>query len=306
MRNVEPKPKFSRDKEPRKEWNVEPNVNRSHNVWKEKLSYASTVEKGCKGKKRNKNPIAFKAEVKHSEWLDNCFIGRTVEPSKAKDMKKSFILGGFNFIRVRFLGGNCVLLSGEDASLIKKTIEENKEWFESIFESINPWEKDFMVSKKFVWARIRGMPLNLWSRHSLESIVYMVRTLVEIDKDTLEIKELEYARVLIKLHVAREVRWTNCMKVNETLCQIAIEEEPVNKVKRCHFGEWESNSDDGELGSFVGRECGASEESEFGSNLNFHGGVGEEMTVEEAEGLLRREAQKPYVVTEDRSDDVEG
>ena len=33
-------------------------------------------------------------------------------------------------------------------SLIKKTIEENKEWFESIFESINPWEKDFMVSKK--------------------------------------------------------------------------------------------------------------------------------------------------------------
>jgi len=119
-------------------------------------------------------------------------------------------------------------------------------------------------------------------------------------------EELEYARVLIKLHVAREVRWTICMKVNETLCQIAIEEEPVNKVKRCHFGEWESNSDDGELGSFVGRECGASEELEFRSNLNFQGGVGEDMTVEEAEGLLRKEAWKPYAVTEDRSDVVEG
>jgi len=207
----------------------------------------------------------------------------------AKDLKKSFILGGFKFIRVRFLGGNYVLLSEEYASLIKKTIDENKEWFESIFESINPWEKDFMVSEKFVWARIRGLPLNLWSRHSLESIVSMVGTLVEIDKDTLEMEELEFARVLIKLPVAREVRWTNCMKVNGTMCQIVIEEEPVNKVKRRHYGEWESNSDDNELGSFVGRECGVSEESEFGNNLNFHGGMGEDTTVEEMEVPLRRE-----------------
>jgi len=67
-------------------------------------------------------------------------------------------LGGFNFIRVHFLGGNCALLYGEDASLIKKTIYENKEWFESIFESINPWEKDFMASEKYVLAHIRGLP----------------------------------------------------------------------------------------------------------------------------------------------------
>ncbi|KAL9289812.1 hypothetical protein ACSQ67_024418 [Phaseolus vulgaris] len=117
----------------------------------------------------------------------------------ARDMKKSFILGGFKFIRVRFMGGNYVLLSGEDASLIEKTIEENKEWLESIFESITPWEKDFSVSEKFVWARIRGLPSNLWSRHSLECIVAMVGTLVEIDKDTLEMEELEFTRVLIKL-----------------------------------------------------------------------------------------------------------
>ena len=204
------------------------------------------------------------------------------------------------------MGGNCVLLSGEDAILIKKTIDENKEWFESIFESITPWEKDFMVSKKFVWAHIRGLPLNLWSRHSLESIVSMVGTLVEIDKDTLEMEELEFARVLIKLPVARDVRWTHCMKVNETMCQIAIEEEPVNKVEKSHFGDWKSNSDYGDLESLVGRECGASEESEFGSNLFFHGGVGEETTVEEAEELLRREAQNQRAATAVRRDDVEG
>jgi len=64
-----------------------------------------------------------------------------------------------------------------------------------------------MVTEKYVWARIRGLPLNLWSKQSLESIVSMVRTLVEIDKWTLEMEELEYARVLIKLPAAREARW---------------------------------------------------------------------------------------------------
>jgi len=96
------------------------------------------VEKGYKGEKKNIYPIAFKEEVKPLEWLDNSFIGRTVEPSKAKDLKESFILGDFNFIRVRYLGGNCVLLSGEDANLIKKPIVENKEWFESILNLLSP------------------------------------------------------------------------------------------------------------------------------------------------------------------------
>ncbi|KAK7367516.1 hypothetical protein VNO80_09529 [Phaseolus coccineus] len=155
------------------------------------MLYASIVEKGCKGKTKNTYPIVFKAEVKHLEWLDNCFIGKTVETCKAKDLKESFILGGFNFIRGHYLGGNCVLLFGEDANLIKKSIEENKGWFESIFEPIIPWEKDFVVTKKYVWAHIRRLPLNLWSRQSLESIVSIIATLVEIDKTTLEMEELE-------------------------------------------------------------------------------------------------------------------
>jgi len=74
------------------------------------MSYAFVMEKGYKGEKKNIYPIAFKAEVKPLEWLDNCFIGRTVEPSKATDLKVRFILGGFNFIHVHYLGGNCVLL----------------------------------------------------------------------------------------------------------------------------------------------------------------------------------------------------
>ena len=160
-----------------------------------------------------------------------------MEPSKAKDLKENFILRGFNFIRVRYLRGNCVLLSEVDENLIKKSIVENKELFESIFESIIPWEKNFMVTEKYVWTRIRGLPLNLWSRQNLENIVSMVETLVEIDKCTLEMEELEYARVLIKLPATNEARWTKYIKINEFMFQIAIEEEHVINIKSCYNGD---------------------------------------------------------------------
>jgi len=39
--------------------------------------------KDVRREKKNIYPIVFKAEAQHLEWLDNCFIGRTEEPSKA-------------------------------------------------------------------------------------------------------------------------------------------------------------------------------------------------------------------------------
>jgi len=90
---------------------------------------------------------------------------------------------------------------------------------------------------------LEGLPLNLWIRQNMESIVSMVGTPVEIVKYTLEMEELEYARGLIKLPVAREVRWINCKKINETMCQIAIEEEPVINIKKDYIGEWENHSE---------------------------------------------------------------
>ncbi|KAL9315716.1 hypothetical protein ACSQ67_016717 [Phaseolus vulgaris] len=64
-------------------------------------------------------------------------------------------------------------------------------------------------------------------RECLGSIVAMGRTLINVDETTLEMNELDYERVYIRLPVAREARWVNYMKINGIECQIAIEEEPL-------------------------------------------------------------------------------
>jgi len=64
-----------------------------------------------------------------------------------------------------------------------------------------------VVAEKFIWFRNRGLPLHFLSRDALESIVAMVGMLIEEDEATLEINELEFARVYIRLPVAKEARW---------------------------------------------------------------------------------------------------
>ncbi|KAK7382616.1 hypothetical protein VNO80_01558 [Phaseolus coccineus] len=95
------------------------------------------------------------------------------------------------------------------------------------------------------------------------------------------------------------------MKINEIMCQIAIEESVI-KVKSCYIGNWENSSNDDELRSNLGRERFESEGSEIGRNLKFHNDIGEEMTVEEVEKFLCSESWRPDVGVEDRGDDVEG
>jgi len=92
------------------------------------------------------------------EWLKQCYIGRVSYLSKLSCLNESFIL---NYIKVKFLGGFHVLMMGENETKVKETIEENKEWYKDLFDTIIPWEDQFVAVDKLIWVRCRGLPLKL-------------------------------------------------------------------------------------------------------------------------------------------------
>jgi len=57
-----------------------------------------------------------------------------------------------------------VFFCSDGDETVKSMVEEHKEWFESIFDSIIPWDNDIVVADKFIWVCIRGLPLHFWSR----------------------------------------------------------------------------------------------------------------------------------------------
>jgi len=123
------------EKEVKKEWRA-----------KGVSTYANTVKYGHRGRAQTQNrenlhAIHFRAEETPREWLNNCYIGRVSNLNKVSSLNESFIFGGLGYIKVKFLGGFNVLLKGESEMKIKKAIEENKDWFEEMFDTIIPWEE---------------------------------------------------------------------------------------------------------------------------------------------------------------------
>ncbi|KAK7378746.1 hypothetical protein VNO80_04193 [Phaseolus coccineus] len=155
------------------------------------------------------------------------------------------ILGGFNLVRVRYLGERYVLLSCEEEGFVERLIIDNKERFKGIFGSIVSWDDYFVVSEKIVWFRCRGIPLPLSSNQCFERIGAIVGTLVEVDVGTISKMVLEYTRLRIKIPSGEEVRTTKSVRINDRLCQVFFEEEnsPVPMLGNpCH--KWDATSEE--------------------------------------------------------------
>ncbi|KAK7342045.1 hypothetical protein VNO80_24987 [Phaseolus coccineus] len=135
-------------------------------------------------KESDESPPTFRVKVEDSVWLESSYVRRLFEKSNFQAIKESLFLGGCDFVRLRFLGENFVLLSCEDADNLAKVIEGNKDWLDNIFDSLVPWENSFLVSEKIIWVRVRGLLLVFWSSHCFELIGNLVGSLVKVDEAT--------------------------------------------------------------------------------------------------------------------------
>jgi len=260
----------------------------SRKIWREitqQRSYAQAVRGGNavsdqKGVDDFLPNIRVNAET--SFWLERCFIGKLLKVADAQTVKKSFILGGFNLVRVRYLGERYVLLSCEEEGLIERLITDNKEWFEGIFGSIVPWDDSFVVAEKIAWFRCRGIPLTLWSNQCFEHIGALIGKLEAVDEGTVSKEVLEYARLRIRLQLGEEARLTKSVRINDRVFQVYFEEENSSvSLIGSPFHKWNVNSEEeseARIEDSVGEGFSDSDYSEHGGRQEER--RGEEMTVQ--------------------------
>jgi len=138
-------PKYRRSEVTRKDWNAKMRPVRGRNIWKpkeqqKKVSYAQVVVLGelANCSQESARVTSFNVEMESTSWLEGCFVGRIREVSRMKTIKKSFIMGGFSLVRLRYLGEKSFLLSCDDEGVLGKLIVENKAWFDELFSSVVP------------------------------------------------------------------------------------------------------------------------------------------------------------------------
>lgn len=101
-----------------------------------------------------------------------------------------------------------------------------------------PWEDQFVIVNKLVWVRCRDLPLKLWNADCFGKIAALLGNLVEVDKATLELEELEYARFRIRVPVGCEAKMSSYFKINGILYQVSLVEECTIPEHHLCQGHW--------------------------------------------------------------------
>ena len=113
-------------------------------------SYADAVKDDSQ--RRWKGPI-IRTEQKVLPWMESSVIGEFREELDYEQLGQEFVRGCMSMIRVRYMGDNMVLLTPREGSNMEELIKLNKEWFKSVFQSIEPWSAEHVAGHKVVWVR---------------------------------------------------------------------------------------------------------------------------------------------------------
>jgi len=231
--------RYRKKEQPKEARNQNRRVEGSKKVWSQKemhRSFAEVVMSGSaslsQGKKSDGEQKelefdlpCFKVDVEPSLWLESCFIGRFSKLSNFQAVKESVVVGGYGSLSLSYLGENFMLLAGDGEISVAKVIDDNKEWFGDIFDSLVPWDNSFSVSGKVAWVRIRGLPLMFWNRQCFELIGELVGKFIEVDEATEAREILEFARLRIKIPAGGNANVVKSIIINDYRCRITFEED---------------------------------------------------------------------------------
>ncbi|KAK7335224.1 hypothetical protein VNO80_27001 [Phaseolus coccineus] len=91
------------------------------------------------------------------EWRG--VVGFIVADLSYNELYEEFIVGGMDMVKVRYLGDNMALLTPREGERMDDIIRLSKQWFESVFEAIEPWSVAHVAGHKITRVRCFGLPI---------------------------------------------------------------------------------------------------------------------------------------------------
>jgi len=159
-------------------------------------------------------------------WMKRSVVGQLKEGIWFDQLGEELVKGGMNMVRARYMGDNLVLLTPKEGVAMEALILHNKDWFDSVFVSTQPWTETIVADHRVVWTRCYGLPISLWNKDCFEKVVGEEASLVSIDVATLSWENLEFARLQVRILQSRSCTWMNNMRFNDFKYNIVMEEEP--------------------------------------------------------------------------------
>jgi hypothetical protein len=126
--------------------------------------------------------------------LKGGFVGSIALGSSLKNIQLNICLHGLRGIRAASLGDGCVVLFSEVGEDVGVAIGR-RSWWEGLLVDLQPWSPSVVATKREVWVRIIGVPLQLWEEQVFRSLTASWGDFLGMDDDTKGCVRFDRARV---------------------------------------------------------------------------------------------------------------
>ncbi|XP_020228107.1 uncharacterized protein LOC109809260 [Cajanus cajan] len=183
--------------------------------------------------------------------LQNTWVGYLKDLTLIDNIGEAGFLYDNTDLKLKYWVDDMVLISGLEEETMKERISDKSDVLNVIFNKVVKWSQSVSTGNRMVWVRCYGVPLQLWNEECLGQVVGELGTVVGIHRDTLELNEVNSARVLIRTGSARFINSHKLVKINGERRQIRLVEEVVSKRTGCNCWFLRNNFTDSEVTSML-------------------------------------------------------
>ncbi|WJX67034.1 hypothetical protein P8452_51533 [Trifolium repens] len=174
---------------------------------KEKEQTVEGSKKVTKGSTSLSEPLVLDPDVEFLFTLENSMVGRISKGKSIKQIQFNLCMEGYKNIRAASLGEGWAMIFSESGGDVGLALN-NKVWWEGFLEELRPWSPIMASSKREIWVRIYGVPLQLWYEQAFRSILQRYGEVVGLDAETSSRARFDVARVKILVPVLGVIDFT--------------------------------------------------------------------------------------------------
>jgi hypothetical protein len=178
----------------------------------------------------NDSIVEMEAVPCNLQKLKHCFVGFLKDEVQPDKFHMLLAMEGLHHILAAPLGVDVFLLSSSQQQGVKKSLEENREWWKQWFVEIKAWNPLLVPTGRRIWVRIHGVPPQAWGVNCFNKIIQPFGKIMKLDSQTQNQTHLDVARVLITQNSWVSIDCVQEIKISRVRSLVRLVEEGIGDV----------------------------------------------------------------------------
>ncbi|GMP52740.1 hypothetical protein CsSME_00018444 [Camellia sinensis var. sinensis] len=189
------------------------------------MSYAQALREGGS---KSKSTITVRALEEGNGWLYESVIVRLKSSCSVTDFQKELLIRDLGVVKFTIGGGRDVILSFNSVKMMQQEMMKMEGWIKDWTDSVKVWKQGMILDQeRIVWLSCYGVPPNLWSFNTFNSIGRQWGQVIELDDNTLQLKNLQCGKVRIATSCMESINASIILDCKGVFYPVKICEEQI-------------------------------------------------------------------------------